>query len=188
MSKATESMFDGKNVLIPLEEVSYVLKFQNCIEVRFKDSANSLTLAQPDKNAFISAWCRYRGEVEADTLMDLDGAQPAPSIPEGWLRAIDEALVVAHIGVANASDTYEQAKAKLDSLIGFHVAVATDPAVNGGRKLVPINPTESFYKCFSAYDGTSYSNPFDYDDFVKDWREALAAAPEVDLIVGAEGK
>ena len=79
MSKATESMFDGKNVLIPLEEVSYVLKFQNCIEVRLKDSADSLTLAQPDKNAFISAWCRYRGEVEADTLMDLDGAQPAPS-------------------------------------------------------------------------------------------------------------
>ena len=86
MSKATESMFDGKNVLIPLEEVSYVLKFQNCIEVRFKDSADSLTLVQPDKNAFISAWCRYRGEVEADTLMDLDGAQPAPSIPEGIQR------------------------------------------------------------------------------------------------------
>ena len=54
------------------------------------------------------------------------------SVPEGWLRAIDEALVTAHIGVANAHDTYEQAKAKLDSLIGFHVDVATDPAVNGG--------------------------------------------------------
>ena len=102
-----------------------------------------------------------------------------PSIPEGWLRAIDEALVVAHIGVANASDTYEQAKVKLDSLIGFHVDVATDPSVNGGWKLIPIKPTESFYQCFSPYDGTSYSNPFDYDDFVKDWREALAAAPEV---------
>ena len=84
MSKASESMFDGKNVLIPLAEVSYILKFQNCIEVRFKDSTEPLTLVQPDKNAFISAWCRYRGEVEADTLMDLDGAQPAPSIPEGW--------------------------------------------------------------------------------------------------------
>ena len=59
------------------------------------------------------------------------------SVPESWLRAIDEALVAAHIGVANASDTYEQAKAKLDSLIGFHVDVATDPAVNGGWKLMP---------------------------------------------------
>ena len=106
------------------------------------------------------------------------GAQPAPSIPDGWLRAIDEALVVAHIGVANASDTYEQAKVRLNSLICFHIDVATDPAVNGGYKLVPIEPTETFYQCFSAYDGTSYSNSFDYDDFVKDWREALEAAPE----------
>ena len=55
-------------------------------------------------------------------------AQPAPSVPEGWLHAIDEALIVAHIGVANANDPYEQAKAKLDSLVGFHVDVATDPA------------------------------------------------------------
>lgn len=68
--------------------------------------------------------------------------KPAPSIPEGWLRAIDEALVVAHIGVANESDTYEQAKAKLDSLIGFHVDVATDPAVNGGWKLVQTAPED----------------------------------------------
>ena len=105
-------------------------------------------------------------------------AQPAPSVPEGWLRAIDEALVVAHLGVANVGDTYEQAKAKLESLIGFHVDVATDPAVNGGWQLVPVNPTEAFYQCFSAYDGTSYSNPFDRDEFVKDWREALAQAPE----------
>ena len=67
-------------------------------------------------------------------LSDLPGAQPAPSVPEGWLRAIDEALIVAHIGVANANDTYEQAKVKLDSLIDFHVWVATDPAVNGEMK------------------------------------------------------
>ena len=93
MSKATESMFDGKNVLIPLEEVSYVLKFHNRIQVRLQDSADSLTLAQPDKNALISAWCRYRGEVEADTLMDLDDAQPAPEVRQAalypvisWLR------------------------------------------------------------------------------------------------------
>ena len=68
------------------------------------------------------------------------------ALQTGWLRAIDEALVVAHIGVANESDTYEQAKAKLDNLIGFHVDVATDPAVNGGWKLVPIEPTPSVPK------------------------------------------
>ena len=66
------------------------------------------------------------------SLISEGKTQPAPSIPDGWLRAIDEALIVAHIGVANPSDTYEQAKAKLDNLIGFHVDAATDPAVNGG--------------------------------------------------------
>ena len=74
------------------------------------------------------------------------GAQPAPSVPDGWLRAIDESLVVANIGVANPDDTYEQAKAKLDNLIGFHVDVATDPAVNGGWKLVPRPPTPTMVK------------------------------------------
>ena len=106
------------------------------------------------------------------------GKQSAPSVPDGWLRAIDDALVSAHVGVANTNDTYEQAKAKLDNLIGFHVDVATDPAVNGGWKLMPVEPTEEIYQCFSAYDGTSYSNPFDRDEFLKDWRAMLAAAPE----------
>lgn len=84
-----------------------------------------------------SDWPEYEPTwraIEARTT----GAQPAPSVPDGWLRAIDEALVTAHIGVANAHDTYEQAKAKLDNLIGFNVDIATDPAVNGGYKLVPV--------------------------------------------------
>lgn len=108
-------------------------------------------------------------------LPDLPGAQPAPSIPEGWLRAIDEALVVAHIGVANESDTYEQAKAKLDNLIGFHVDVATDPAVNGGWRLIPIRPTPEMR---NAWD----SSPICEDDdaeFRRAYSEMLAAAPEV---------
>ena len=81
-------------------------------------------------------------DTRAAILTSNSGAQPAPSVPDGWIRAIDEALVVTHLGVANASDTYEQAKAKLDSLIGFHVDVATDPAVNGGWKLAPIVSTD----------------------------------------------
>ena len=125
---------------------------------------------KPENVSFIDT-----SQLEGVVSTEIVHSYPPPS---GWLRAIDEALVVAHIGVANADDTYEQAKAKLNNLIGFHVNVATDPAVNGGWKLVPIEPTETFYQCFSAYDGTSYSNPFDYDAFVKDWREALAAAPE----------
>ena len=99
------------------------------------------------------------------------------SVPEGWLRAIDEALVTAHIGVANAHDTYEQAKAKLDNLIGFHVDVATDPAVNGGWKLVPIEPTSEMLGAgedtfVTTYTGTPVSAPIDV------YRAMLAAAPE----------
>ena len=102
-------------------------------------------------------------------------ARPAPSIPEGWLRAIDEALVVAHIGVANESDTYEQAKAKFNNLIGFHVDVATDPAVNGGWKLVPIEPTPGMI------DAAEYVDWGDADvrgSCINAWDRMLAAAPE----------
>ena len=94
------------------------------------------------------------------------------SVPEGWLRAIDEALVTAHIGVANAHDTYEQAKAKLDNLIGFHTDVATDPAVNGGWKLVPIVSTDEMDNAGSEYCDGYLSTA----QVV--WDAMLAAAPE----------
>ena len=106
-------------------------------------------------------------------------AQPAPGVAEGWLRVIDEALVVTHLGVANADDSYEDAKRKLNELIGWHTYVATDPAVNGGFKLMPIEPTPEIHACFTAYDGSAYSNPFDFDDFKEDYTAALAAASEV---------
>ena len=98
--------------------------------------------------------------------------------PSGWLRAIDEALVVTHLGVANASDTYEQAKAKLDSLISFHVDIATDPAVNGGWKLVPIEPTEKMINegtCAATLPGPRY---IDSACAKQCWTNMLAAAPE----------
>ena len=64
---------------------------------------------------------------------------PTPAVvqPQGWLHAIDEAMVCSHLGVANESDTYENAKKKLNTLICWNVDVAIDPTVNGGRKLYP---------------------------------------------------
>lgn len=59
-----------------------------------------------------------------------------PAVPEGWIRAVDEAMVGSHLGVANAYDSYEVSKKKLNDLICWHVQVATDPAVNGGWQLV----------------------------------------------------
>ena len=63
------------------------------------------------------------------------------TVPEGWLRAVDEEMVCCHLGVANPTDTYEEAKKKLAELIQWHVAVATDPTVNGGFMLAPVEPT-----------------------------------------------
>ena len=94
------------------------------------------------------------------------------SVPEGWLRAIDEALVTAHIGVANPDDTYEQARAKLDSLIGFHTDVATDPAVNGGWKLMPAVST-----CEMDIAGASHCDGY-LSVAAAVWDAMLAAAPE----------
>ena len=105
------------------------------------------------------------------------GAQPAPSVPDGWLRAIDEALVTAHIGVANAEDTYEQAKAKLDSLIGWHTDVATDPAVNGGYRLIPIEPTEDMLRAMT--DPFIAINGDNRKAFEIAYTAMLSAAPEV---------
>lgn len=65
-------------------------------------------------------------------------AAPAPALKCAWIDAVDHELVNAHIGVADAADTFEVASRKLDELIRWHVAVATDPAVNGGLKLTPV--------------------------------------------------
>lgn len=51
--------------------------------------------------------------------------------PVGWLRAVDEEMVCAHLGVADAEDSFETAKKKLASLIQWNIAVATDPSVGG---------------------------------------------------------
>lgn len=45
-----------------------------------------------------------------------------------------------------------------------------------GWKLVPVDPTPEM-AAQTAYDGMQYSNPFDFDDFRKDYAAMLAAAP-----------
>jgi hypothetical protein len=57
-----------------------------------------------------------------------------------YQRAVDEALVSAHLGVANDNDSYEEAKRKLNMLIDWNIDVATYPAVNGGFVITPVIP------------------------------------------------
>ncbi len=81
----------------------------------------------------------YRVIIGYETLADAQAAQLALSKPParedaqpvGWLRAVDEEMVCAHLGVADAEDSFETAKKKLASLIQWNIAVATDPSVGG---------------------------------------------------------
>jgi hypothetical protein len=54
-----------------------------------------------------------------------------------------------------------------------------NPALPPGWVAVPVDPTPEMHAEMSAYDGTSYSNPFDEDDFRANYTAMLAAAPMV---------
>lgn len=80
-------------------------------------------------------------------------SKPAPEVVPGWVSAVDEEMVGAHIGVANLSDSYETAKAKLSSLIDWHVTLEADmEKYKSGEKPVAtmIFPTHSPEKPFVA--------------------------------------
>lgn len=62
----------------------------------------------------------YRAQV-SDYKAEADAHH---ALQVGWLRAIDEALVVSHVGVANADDSYEVAKDKLNELITYEIVLS----------------------------------------------------------------
>jgi len=60
-----------------------------------------------------------RGVVDFATV-GIWPTKPAPSVPDGWIRAVDEAMVVHHIGIADRADSYEVAKKKLNALLAIN--------------------------------------------------------------------
>lgn len=77
--------------------------------------------------------------IQAVDMLEADGRVQQVAVPVyGWLTACDEEMINYGIGVANLSDSYSSAKVKLRALMDLHVAVATDPAVNGGLSLQPV--------------------------------------------------
>lgn len=78
--------------------------------------AQQLTKAEPDNLKCKSVQKRLA------TLWGYVEAQQ----PTGWLRAIDEEMVSTHLGVADATDSYEDAKRKLNALICWHIDVSHD--------------------------------------------------------------
>lgn len=81
MSRVTESIYNGQGVIIPLADVQHIETHNpgGLIVVTKHTSwdregdcwANNIWIDEAEAAAFKAAWCRYRSELEADTLIDL---------------------------------------------------------------------------------------------------------------------
>jgi hypothetical protein len=86
MNTVTESIYSG-SVIVPLADVQHIEPMPNNsisgIRIITKhtrwdhdagDWANSIWISDPEAVEFRRVWCRYRSELEADTLADLEPA------------------------------------------------------------------------------------------------------------------
>lgn len=81
MGRVTESIYDGKGIVVPLADVQHIEKHNpSGLVVVTKHTrwdgevdawANNIWIDGAEADAFMRAWCRYRSELEADTLADL---------------------------------------------------------------------------------------------------------------------
>lgn len=97
-------------------------------------------------NGLLSAWrataYALHGDRMAALLQELVDAPEPKSC--GWIRAIDEAMVTHHLGVADIADDYEAAKKKLNTLLclnqdigEYFSAKAPTPSVPDGDQPPP---------------------------------------------------
>jgi len=84
MKTVTESIFDNGRVVIPLARVSHIQRYGRevqyacvimdcttwCVETH--DYNNAVQLEPQEYESFLTAWCRYRSELEAETLICLE--------------------------------------------------------------------------------------------------------------------
>ncbi len=89
MKTVTESIFNGRRVVIPMAEVLFIErdmrdKYKGCIRIVFKsttlnvegDTWNNIAyLSAEDGQKFMRAWCNYRAELEQDTIADIHPAE-----------------------------------------------------------------------------------------------------------------
>jgi hypothetical protein len=143
--------------------------FANFAAIAEQEKAEPVAWASPHGGIFISGRMQD-GDIPLYT-------HPAP-VPAGWLRAVDEAMVGSHLGIADASDSYEVAKKKLNDLICWNIQVATDPSVNGGYQLAPAEPTREmlFAADTKACELADRPKGFWYAGLI--YKAMLAAAPK----------
>ena len=84
MGKVTESIYRGKSVIVPLADVQHIETYNaGGLIVVTKHTrwdcerdvwANNIWIDKAEAEDFKAAWCRYRSELEEDTLADLTPA------------------------------------------------------------------------------------------------------------------
>ena len=83
---------------------------------------------QPDGTAIVEISLSKQGDLNpGDELF----TRPIPTQQSPWLRVIDEALVVQHVGVVDDKDTYSEAKQKLNLLLCAQQSDAMGVSVTG---------------------------------------------------------
>ena len=81
MATITESIYSGKDVIVPLADVQHIEKHNPLglivvtkhtrWDVESGGWANNIWIDKAEAPAFMHAWCRYRSELEADSLADI---------------------------------------------------------------------------------------------------------------------
>jgi hypothetical protein len=102
MKTVTESIYSGKTAVIPLSEVQHIehrgnysmIVFKSCTwNTEIADYNNAICLHKDERAGFLAAWCRYRSELEADTLMDLSPERDPRSLAAPTSQSADVRLV-----------------------------------------------------------------------------------------------
>ena len=121
----------------------YIAELRKALDAEIAQAVEPVSLAKTKTEQVAGAISRHistpllQREVIAAAQYIVHRYMHPPQPHYGWLQAVDKEMVCAHLGVANITDTFDEANAKLLALINWHVAVATDPAVNGGLSLQP---------------------------------------------------
>jgi len=149
------------------------------LQQELKEAQSDLQLkAQGEPIGYVYPWKSHIGSVIGTN--QLEGYLPvylaAPPLREGWIRAIDEALVCWYIGIADAADTYEAAREKLHKLISIEIDAATNPAVNGGKVLVPREATKEMRA--AGYSKLTTNIEYNDQDLGNVYKAMIAAVSE----------
>lgn len=80
MRTVSESIYSGSSVIVPLADVQHIERHSKGVHVITKHTrwdadagawANGIWIDEQEANDFRRAWCDYRAELEAETLVDL---------------------------------------------------------------------------------------------------------------------